>query len=383
MPMTAGEGGRDILVPGHILVVDDDAASRRLADVCLVAEGHSVETVASGEEGVERFRARTADLVLLDVVMGGIDGFETCRQIRELPRGAGVPIIFMTGHGDTGTQRRALAAGGNDFLTKPVSTAELVTRVHLLLASRRMSADLDEGARLLETQREILVAVQKRKDDLSQLIVHDLRSPLAGIRANIEAAQSERGLSDDVATSLNHALVGVRALERLITNLGEVTRADDGRLTPRQNAVDLRRLAEEAGQAIEPRLRVRQQRLSLEIGSIPAVRGDRDLVLRILDNLLENAALYGPKAGLIILGARDAGDGFVELWVDDQGPPVPAAERDRVFQKYASLNRTARTGRGLSLLFCRVAAEAHGGRIWIEDAAAGGVSFRVRLPTGS
>jgi signal transduction histidine kinase len=368
------------LAPAHILIVDDEPAARRLSEAALAGEGHTIDQASSGEQALERFADRPADLVLLDVRMGGIDGFETCRRLRATPRGANVPILFMTAHGDTGTQRQALAAGGNDFLSKPVSTAELLTRVQLLLHSRRMSTELDDGARLLEAQRQILVAVQKRKDDLSQLIVHDLRSPLAGIRANIEAALSERGLSEDLGISLNHALVGVRALERLITNLGEVSRAEEGALTPRQANVDLRRLVEEASQAIEPRLRVRQQRLALEVGPIPPIRGDRDLLLRILDNLLENAALYGPKAGVITVGARDDGAGSVELWVNDQGPPVPPESRERIFQKYASLNKTARTGRGLSLLFCRAAAEAHGGSIWFEDAPGGGVSFRVRLP---
>ena len=368
----------------HVLVVDDDPVARRICEAALLEAGYLVDVADSGERGLASFTEHGADLVILDILMPGIDGFETCKRLRARPGGATIPIVFLTAQGDFSNQQRALDAGGNDFLAKPVSRNELLARVNLLLWAKRLREDLEDGIALIDAQREALLGIQKRKDELTQLIVHDLRGPLAGIRANLEVAAGEPGLSEDAAASVQDALVGVRALDRLIYNLLEVSRADDGVLVPRLAVIEVPPLLTEAARGAEPRLQARKQVMNIEVQpGLPSVRADRDLILRMIDNLFENAALYGPRGGRITVGAASLVSGFVDFWVSDEGPGIKPEDRERIFDKFVRLDPGQRAGRGLGLVFCRLAAEAHAGRIWVEDTPGGGASFRVRLPAGT
>ena len=137
----------------RILVVDDNAQNRALAQAALEDDGYEVQCAASGEEGISAFERERHDCILLDVRMPGTDGPTACSRIRALPFGHEVPIIFLTALRDIDTFDRALEAGGDDFLTKPVRPAELVTRVRALLEARRMSAELRQHYELIRKQR--------------------------------------------------------------------------------------------------------------------------------------------------------------------------------------------------------------------------------------
>jgi two-component system, sensor histidine kinase and response regulator len=143
-----------------ILVVDDNEANRLLARSTLEDEGHRVVVANSGEEGIAVFEREHPDCVLLDVRMPGVDGFEACERIRALPRGAETSILFLTALRDVDTFDRALRAGGDDFLTKPVRPTELVVRVQTALKLRRVSTELREHYELFRRQRDDLLRIQ-------------------------------------------------------------------------------------------------------------------------------------------------------------------------------------------------------------------------------
>jgi signal transduction histidine kinase len=174
------------------------------------------------------------------------------------------------------------------------------------------------------------------------------------------------------------------AMNRMIMNLLDIGRSEDGALVPRPEAVAVRALLDEVGAEAARRAADRGQRLVIESEALE-VRADRDLLRRVLENLVDNSLRYSPEGSTVRLEAR-ADAGAVELRVRDDGLGVPAAYRERIFEKYVTLDPASsaevRSSRGLGLVFCRLAVAAHGGRIWVEDNHPRGSTFCVRLPAG-
>jgi two-component system sensor histidine kinase/response regulator len=152
--------------PAKILVVDDNEANRLLAQQTLEDEGYRVILATGGAEAVSAFTGETPDCILLDVRMPEVDGFEACRQVRALPGGEQIPIVFLTALRDVDTFDSALRAGGDDFLTKPVRLTELIVRVQTALKLRRMRVELGEQYDLLKRQRDDLMRLQLQKERL-------------------------------------------------------------------------------------------------------------------------------------------------------------------------------------------------------------------------
>jgi DNA-binding response OmpR family regulator len=146
--------------PATVLVVDDNLQNREVAEGHLVGAGYAVIQAEGGAEGLALLTARRPDLVLLDVLMPGMDGYETCRRIRVLPEVGDVPVLFLTALGDLETHKAALESGADDFLTKPLNRTELLIRVRSLLRIKQLSDELRANVRLTETQRDALLVAQ-------------------------------------------------------------------------------------------------------------------------------------------------------------------------------------------------------------------------------
>jgi len=363
-----------------VLVVDDNAENRALAQATLEDEGFTVRLASSGAEALEAFEREPADCVLLDIRMPGLDGIEVCRRLRALPHGADVPILFLTAQRDVDTFDRAREAGGDDFLTKPVRPSELVARVGAAAKLRRMAIERRELYDVVRAQRDDLMRLQLHKEQLIAFLVHDLKNPvnsieLQGQRIVRDPAASAR--AKDAATRIQ---IETRALLRMITNLLDLSKADEGGLAPVRQPIRLAEVLAEVEEVMHPRAREARVALSARVADAALV-ADRDLILRTIENLVDNALRYAPEdSAIVVTAAVDAE--AVELRVADQGPGVPEELRAHVFERFAQVEGArARTSRGLGLAFCKLAVEAHGGRIWIEDAAPGAI-FCIRIPHG-
>ncbi|MGK3992743.1 hybrid sensor histidine kinase/response regulator [Sorangium sp. So ce1024] len=365
----------------RVLVVDDNAQNRALAQATLEDDGHEVVLAASGEEAIAQFERHRPDCVLLDVRMPGMDGLAVCARIRSLPYGAGTPIVFLTALRDVDTFDSALRAGGDDFLTKPVRPSELLVRVQAALRLRRLDAELREHVELVRQQRDALMRLQLQKEQLTAFVVHDLKNPVSSMDLHAQVLLRDRALPEAARDSARHIRAEARSLLRLIYNLLDISKSEEGRLAPERARVDLRALVLEVFAALE--LRASSRSIALrEAIEAPAVQADPDLLRRTLENLLENAIAHAPVGTAVTVSAvKDGAE--VELRVADSGDGVPAEMRERVFDRFVQLDGDAavvrRGGRGLGLAFCKMAAEAHGGRIWVEDNTPGAI-FCVRLP---
>jgi two-component system sensor histidine kinase/response regulator len=368
----------EVVAIGTVLVVDDNAQNRALAKATLDDEGIRVVLAATAEEGIAAFASERPDCVLLDVHMPGADGIAACARIRALPDGDQVAIVFVTAQRDVDTFDRAVRAGGDDFLTKPFRPSELIIRVQTALRLRRFAAERSELAAELKRQRDELQRLQLQKDVLTGYLVHDFKNPVSVIELQAERVLRNADAdarSRDAAAKIHDE---TRSLMRMIMNLLDIGRADEGRLAPARALVDARELVAGVVAELEPRAAANDVSLSIEHGERDEVRirVDRDLMRRVLANLLDNAIRYAPERTTVRVAiVRRAG--VTELRVSDTGPGVPAADRAAVFERFVTSG--AGPNRGLGLAFSKLAVEAHGGRISIDDAGPGTV-FLIELP---
>lgn len=367
-----------------ILVVDDNGQNRLVVEGHLAAAGYSVTMAENGSEALSAFQAHAPDLVLLDVLMPGMDGFETCRRMKALPRGGDTPVVFLTALLDLGSHRKALESGADDFLTKPVNRAELLIRVRSLLWIRRLRDELAEGYHLIRSQRDTLLLVQRQKEELSTLLVHDLKGPLTAIYAMLGLALRDDTLTPDTRESLSEAASAAQALHRMVLNLLDISRSEAGRLVPRLEQLELAAIVDRAYGFLGRTAEAKGQRLIANFSERGQIYADRDLTERLVENLLENAIKHAPANSAIRVEISSPAAGESELRVLDEGGGIPEQHRQRIFEKYFQIDpgegEPTRGGRGLGLTFCRLAAEAHGGRVWVEPNQPTGSVFCVRLP---
>jgi two-component system, sensor histidine kinase and response regulator len=363
-----------------ILVVDDNEQNRALGQATLEDEGYRVSLAKTGEEALKAFASERPDCVLLDVRMPGMDGFEVCSRIRALPEGGRTPVIFLTALRDVETFDHALRVGGDDFLTKPVRPTELIVRVRTALELRRVSAELGDTYELVRRQRDDLMRLQLQKERLTAFVVHDLKNPVNALDLHAQILLRDQALPASARESVEHIRQEARALTRMVMNLLDIGKSEEASLVPRQSDVDLPALAAELLQAFEVKARIGGVTLTSSI-EVNTLRVDADLFRRVLENLLDNAVRHAPAGSTVRLLARPADDG-TELRVSDGGRGIPAEMLERVFDRYVRVENGgegSRSGHGLGLAFCKLAVEAHGGRIWVEDAHPG-AAFVVRLP---
>ncbi len=361
-----------------VLVVDDNADNRALAEATLDDEGYTVVLAKDGAEAIAAFERARPDCILLDVQMPGMDGVTACGRIRALPGGEDVAIVFVTAQRDVETFDRALAAGGDDFLTKPVRPADLIVRVQAALRLRKLAGERSELYAEVVRQRADLQRLQLQKEQLAGFLVHDLKNPVGAIELQAQRILRDPAATDRTRSAGNAIRDDARALLRMILNLLDLSKADEGRLVPARTQLEP---AAFVG-AIVDEMRARATASSIELAidvRAETLAADPDLLHRVLAHLIDNAIRHAPESSTITVRATRA-EAATELRVCDQGAGVPAEQRAVVFDRFET--RGTSHNRGLGLAFCKLAVEAHGGTIWIEDAAPGAV-FCMRFPDGT
>jgi len=356
-----------------ILVVDGDEANRALAQATLEAEGHRVLLATDGEQAIECFAREHPDCILLNVRMTGIDGPTACRRIRALPGGSLVSIMFVTALHDLDTFDRALAAGGDDFMNMPLRPQELAIHVEGLLTLHRLAAERNELYLDIKRQRDALQRLQLQKEELISFLVHDLKSPIHAIDLQAQLVLRDRNAGERAHRAAAKIRDDAHSQVRMITAMLDVIKADERQLAPAREPIDLRSLITEVVETMNVRALAARVALVSEApvgdGAPPELHADPNLLRRVLENLVENAIRYSPEGGEVRVTTASVDSG-IEMRVRDGGLGVPIDQRARVFERFET-SATTRTNRGLGLAFCKLAVEAHGGRIWIEDSCPG------------
>jgi signal transduction histidine kinase len=294
---------------------------------------------------------------------------------------AGAPLITADGH-KLGTlcvidrvprrlselQSRALATLGAQV------TAQIELRSLLRLARRQEA--------LMRTQRDELRRVQQEKEELSALVVHDLKNPLDAVLTNARFVASTTDL-DEAREAAQDIVSSAEAMVRMVLNLLDISAGDGDGMVPLHRQMRVGEMIGEVCRA-EQRLCAASGRALVVVNELGDAEIEADAVLlrRVIENLLDNSRKYG--AGPIQVGARADGADAIRVFVADEGPGVAPDERHRIFDARARsdchVDRAARTSHGLGLAFCRMAVAAHGGELWVEDNVPRGSVFCMRLP---
>jgi signal transduction histidine kinase len=357
---------------GDLLVVDDTAASLKMLAGMLKAAGHRVRPAISGKLALEAARAQTPDLVLLDITMPEMDGYEVCAELKRSEQLRDVPVIFLSALGDPADKVKAFGVGGADYVTKPFRSEEVLARVGVHLALRQARVELQRNY-------ERLRGLERLRDDLVTMVVHDMRSPLTVLMANLEFLR-EAIASDQASEDLRGAIQASAIVNRMANDLLDVSRMEEGKMPLVLAATDMRRLAEDVARDLRAWTRTRT--IDVMAGEAVEVSCDAALMRRVIENIVNNALKHTPSSGAIRVVVR-ASAGGARLEVHDQGPGVPADARARIFEKFGTVE--ARRDRsyhsaGLGLAFCKLAVEAHGGSIGVDVGEETGSIFWFELP---
>jgi signal transduction histidine kinase len=360
----------------RILVVDDDPLARRSLRAMLERGCYQVETAEDGEEALGLLSSYKPDLVLLDIQMPGIDGLEVCRRIREWPNGDLLPVIFLTGDERPDIHAQAFRAKGDDFLRKPVLSAELIVRIRSLMRLKRLQAEI-------QAERDTLLDLQKQREHLFQFIVHDLKNPLSSIQVGLELLEGREDNHPVSRAQLRRLRGTAQTMGRMIQDILDIGRAEQVGLELHKTRIALNSWVPRLLKEVESQAQARQHELAWSCPADLELVADQDFLQRLLLNLLDNALKYSPTGGCTKLEARPTEVG-IRLEVRDQGPGIPEHMREQIFGKFIRLEEDAmdsRAGSGLGLAFCHLVAEAHQGRIWVEDNTPRGSAFVLELPS--
>ncbi len=364
------------LQPANILVVDDEPENLRLLCTILGQSGYEVRPVTNGRQALQAAELHPPDLVLLDVTMPDMDGYEVCAALKGNARFKDVPVIFLTALNEIADKLRAFEAGGVDYVTKPFQLEEVQARVKTHLALRRANVDLTESY-------ERLKALEQLRDDLVHMVVHDMRSPLSALVAHLELVQEDRGLSADGKRDLRVALQGARSLARMTYDLLDVSRLESGSMPLLAATYDLVQLADDARATLQGL--ARERTITVEAADPVSAFCDAKLIARVLQNLIGNAIKHTPADSDVTVAVTGNDDG-VRVTVSDLGPGVPVEARRRIFEKFGTVDGVGSTrhhSAGLGLAFCKLAVEAHGGTIGVEPREPHGSHFWFELPAGA
>lgn len=356
----------------NLLVVDDATANLELLTSLFGNLGFRVRPVPSGELALQAAAREVPDLVLLDISMPGLNGYEVCQRLKADPRLAAVPVIFLSALDDPLDKVRAFAVGGVDYVTKPFHFGEVEARVRTHLTLRRQERELElQIARLRE--------LEHLRDNLVHMIVHDLRSPLTSVVMTLDLLQDGPAADPQFQREqLRAASEAASRVNRMVTQLLDVSRLEAGEMPVLRQPGNLTTTLRRAADLIAPS----SPSVPIRVDSAAPCPAsfDPDLIERVVVNLLANALRYSPAGAEVQLGASSENH-HVRVDVRDAGPGIAPADQDRIFEKFGQVRSTDRLrGSGLGLTFCRLAVEAHGGRIGVHSQPGHGSTFWFTLP---
>ena len=355
-----------------ILVVDDTPASLRVLHEFLRNHGYRVRPMPSGALALQAAQHEPPDLILLDINMPEMDGWEVCRRLKADERLKDVPILFISALSETMDKVKAFQLGGVDYITKPIQFEEVDARVRTHLELRRQKSEL-------QLTCERLQELERLRDSLTHMIVHDMRTSLTVIAMALEFAGSSVRESDKkLAELIQTAREGAAYLNEMITQLLDVSRLEAGQMPLNPAVDDLAATVQKAVDSLAPVAGTR--RILIDAPQVVRARYDAEIILRVVLNLVGNALKFAPSDGAVRVSIGDE-NSIVRVAVKDDGPGIPAEYHKRIFEKFGQVGRSdKRLGTGLGLTFCKLAVEAHGGSIGVESGEGKGSTFWFTLP---
>jgi two-component system, sensor histidine kinase and response regulator len=376
---------------GKILIADDEPRNIKLMKAMLMPEGYEIFDVLSGEEALKAAPLFSPDLILLDVMMPGMNGFEVCRHLKSDDRTKVIPIIMVTALQEQVHQRTAMEAGADDFVSKPVDRIELLIRVKSLLRIKKYHDELRFSYIQIAQKNKKLEELEQMKEGLIHMIIHDLRNPLTAASALIEISLMDKErFSEKQLLNFAKSIDYCNEMNEQIENLLSIHRMENAMLSLEASPTDIASLFNAVVEQLS--LKAESKKISLAYiaeKDIPPVNMDGGLIKRVIANLVGNAIRHAPSGGCVEGRAKfHPEDQKVQVSVKDSGDGLAPEYHEKVFDKFEQV-KLKREGismgsSGLGLSFCKMAVEAHGGKIWVESDGEGkGSCFTFLIPANT
>lgn len=351
-----------------VLVVDDERSGAEALGILLEQAGYEIISAHSGREALTRASERPPDLVLLDVMMPDMDGFETCKRLHRLPGLADIPVIFVTGSSERSDISKAFTTGAMDYVQKPFVLEELLARV-------RTHADL-------KLARDHLGLMLRDREEITNVVAHDLKNPLTctlfAAESMKRAAQNPQRQDELLAEIVGNTHAALQLIQRFLA------RGAEGHRLRQFSAqtVDLLDLAQQAARAQRAAADFHEVLLFVD-GTSAEAHVDPQVTRNVLQNLLANAIQYSPRGGTVDIVVSRLSSGFAQCCVMDRGPGIAEADRARLFTRFLSLasaGARAQYSSGLGLAIAKHDVTQMGGYLWYEAREGGGSIFGFDLP---
>ena len=390
------------MTQGDIFVIDDNPINLNLLAHLLRERGYQVRIATSGRRGIVAVRTSVPDLIMLDITMPEMNGYEVCQQLKADDQLRDIPVIFISALDDALDKVKAFEVGGVDYVTKPFQIEEVLARIENQLRISQLQKELRETNNQLERQRaQLLEANQKLKDveqakaDFTAMLVHDLKSPLTVVKTMLDLLQFDEVINQAIAEQrLTDVMVAsernVDKILDLIQEILEFSRIESQNLNLDTEPVNIEGILRDC--VVTTSVTALQNHITVEADiqeNLPLVYGDRVKLERVFSNLLSNAVKFTPTNGKITIEARQMNQPdstsldppLIAVHISDTGEGIPAEEVPYVFEPYRqATKRKGRLGVGLGLAIVKRIVTAHKGQLCVESQLGVGSRFTVLLP---
>lgn len=368
-PLSAGQ---------TILIVDDNPTNIGMLADYLESHGFNILVARDGKSGINKAAYARPDLILLDVMMSGLDGFDTCRLLKEQESTQHIPVIFMTALNEVEHKVHGFAVGAVDYVTKPLQQEEVLARVTTHLRIQALTAELRD------TNRE-LQQLNANKDKFLSIMAHDLRGsfvPLLG-SAELLARRIDRLSQEKVVDMSFSILSSAQRVLDLLNNLLQWGRLQMGHIEVQTRQLDLAFLLRQNVNLLIPHAEAKQITLTATDNLTTVVFADEHMLHFVLRNLLTNAIKFTSEGGQVSIHAEQLGTDEVAVTVADTGVGMSQDTLHKLFQinqHQSTVGTRNETGTGLGLILCEEMVRRNNGRIWIESEEGKGTRVTFTLP---
>jgi two-component system sensor histidine kinase/response regulator len=375
-----------LVPPADVLLVDDNPTNLDVLARVLRSQNHRVRTVTSGALALEAMRRQPPEVVLLDVAMPDLDGYQTCALIRDDPKLASIPVLFISAMDGPLDKVKAFESGGRDYVTKPFAAEEVLARVEHHVNLGRLQKHLEQQNQSLLDANLKLKEIHVLKANFTAMLVHDLRSPLTSVGLTLELLQSGQTPRPSM---IDQAMDSFQRVQGLLDEMLDLHRSEHGQMPLRSDAIDP--VAWLQGFADQFAVRAQAEGVLFQTywpETLAPIKGDRSKLDRVLHNLLSNAIKFTPRGGAVKLEAAmefgagvEAGLRFLRIAVIDTGRGIPAEQLPFIFDPFRqSEPGDAHRGFGLGLAIVQRLVAVHHGQIRAQSQLGFGSNFTVLLP---
>lgn len=358
---------------GTILIVDDNTNNLKVLAGVLKENKYDFRMAKSGQLALKILEKTTPDLILLDIQMPEMDGFETCKRIKEIEKNVKIPIIFLTANVDSESIAKAFESGGVDYVTKPFNSDELLARIKTHIK--------------LKTQAEELEWQNATKDKFFSIISHDLKNPMAGIIgfSDLLIEDFDHMEPNKIRTFIGYINESSKFTFELLNNLLEWARIQGGRIKSVKNNFNLSDLLVNNMEGSMPQAIAKNIQLKSNIKENLGVYADEKMISTVIRNLISNAIKFTPNGGTITILSEEKivnNKKVIETEIRDTGVGMSQEDIQKLFkieQNYMSKGTNKESGTGLGLILCKEFLNLNDGTIRVESQPNVGSSFIFTL----